>query len=76
MESVLMAKLSKYVDIIKRFGVSITNLRQLKSPEDIDQYLMDYMKKICDKEMGRLHGVEYNRKKEIEEFTRDFKSKL
>jgi hypothetical protein len=71
-----MTKLSKYVDIIKRFGVSINELRQLKSPEDIDQYLMDYMKKICDKEMDRLHGVEYNRKKKIDEFTRDFKSKL
>lgn len=71
-----MRKLSGYVDIIKRFGVNINDLRQIKNPDDIDQYLMDYMQRICDSEMDRLNGVEYNRKKVIEEFNRDFKSNL
>jgi hypothetical protein len=53
-DSVLMKNLSKYIGIIKRFGVSISNLRALHDEKEIDQFLVQYMEQHVQKEMDKI----------------------
>lgn len=57
-DSVLMKNLSKYIEIIKDFGINISSLRSLHSTEEIDEFLINYMKVHVSQLSNRLSDLE------------------
>ena len=70
-----MKNLSKYINLIKKFNISIETLKSFPSVEEIDKFLIQYMETNVNQTMHKLRTIGDIRKEHIEDFTKEFKCK-
>ena len=70
-----MKNLTKYINIIKKFNISIETLKSFSSVEDIDKFLIQFMEINVNQTMHKLKSIEDTRKEHIDNFTKEFKRK-
>ena len=69
----LMKNLTKYINLIKKFNISIETLKSFSSVEEIDKFLIQFMETDVSQTMHKLRTIEDIRKEHIEHFTKEFK---